>query len=153
MLPLIVVVEKGGKVIGLVVLIKYLLSGCACTSHLEWVAQHTAFHDLDMFPGLFWLMKSTTISVMWCLLQQAPSDNQWKARLIVALLLQKFGIPKGRLIWLQYSLHTLYWPPSPINFYQMIQGIDLKSLSLAGGLTNMGYLFQCLTKQSLDAHL
>ena len=35
MLPLIVVVEKGGKVIGLVVLIKYLLSGCACTSHFR----------------------------------------------------------------------------------------------------------------------
>ena len=34
-LPFIVVVEKGGKVIGLVVLIKYLLSGCACTSHLD----------------------------------------------------------------------------------------------------------------------
>ena len=60
----IVVVEKGGKVIGLVVLIKYLFSGCACTSHLDWVAQHTAFQDLDIFSGLFWLMKSTTISVM-----------------------------------------------------------------------------------------
>ena len=45
-LPFIVVVEEGGKVIGLVVLTKYLFSGCACTSHLDWVAQHTAFQDL-----------------------------------------------------------------------------------------------------------
>ena len=59
---------------------------------------------------------------------------------MVGLLLQKFGIPKGGLIWLQYSLHTLYCPPSPLNFYQMIQRIDLKSLSLAEGFTNMGNL-------------
>ena len=52
MLPFIVVVEKGGKVIGLVVLIRYLFSGCACTSHLDWVAQHTAFQDLEIFSGV-----------------------------------------------------------------------------------------------------
>ena len=50
-LPLTVVVEKGGKVIGLVVLIKYLLSGCACTNHLDWVAQHTAFQDFEILSG------------------------------------------------------------------------------------------------------
>ena len=48
MLPFIIVVEKGDKVIGLVVLIKYLFLGCACTSHLDWVAQHTSFQDLDI---------------------------------------------------------------------------------------------------------
>ena len=63
-LPFIVVVEKGGKVIGLVVLTKYLFSGCACTSHLDWVAQHAAFQDLEIFSGLFWLRNSTTISVI-----------------------------------------------------------------------------------------
>ena len=63
-LPLTVVVEKGGKVIGLVVLIKYLLSGCACTNHLDWVAQHTVFQDFEIFSGWVLLMKSTTISVM-----------------------------------------------------------------------------------------
>ena len=63
-LPLMVVVENGGKVIGLVVLIKYLLSGCACTSHLDWVAQHTAFQDLEILSGLVLLMNSTTISVI-----------------------------------------------------------------------------------------
>ena len=63
-LPFIVVVEEGGKVIGLVVLTKYLFSGCACTSHLDWVAQHTAFQDLEIFSGWFWLMNSTTISVI-----------------------------------------------------------------------------------------
>ena len=59
-----VVVENGGKVIGLVVLIKYLLSGCACTSHLDWVAQHTAFQDLEILSGLVLLINSTTISVI-----------------------------------------------------------------------------------------
>ena len=49
--PSYCVVEKGGKVIGLVVLIRYLLSGCACTSHLDWVAQHTAFHYFEMLSG------------------------------------------------------------------------------------------------------
>ena len=63
-LHFMVVVEKGGKVIGLVVLTKYLFSGCACTSHLDWVAQHTAFQDLEIFSGLLWLMDSTTISVI-----------------------------------------------------------------------------------------
>ena len=63
-LPLIVVVEKGGKVIGLVVLIRYLLSGCACTSHLDWVAKHTALQDFEMLSGLVALIKSTTISVI-----------------------------------------------------------------------------------------
>ena len=50
--PLMVVVEKGGKVIDFEVLIKYLFSGCACTNHLECVAQHTAFQDLERFSGL-----------------------------------------------------------------------------------------------------
>ena len=36
-LPLIVDVEKGGRVPGLVVFTKYLDIGCACTSHLDWV--------------------------------------------------------------------------------------------------------------------
>ena len=63
-LPLIMVVEKGGKVIGLAVLIKYLLSGCACNSHLDWVAQHTAFQDLEILSGLVLLINSTTISVI-----------------------------------------------------------------------------------------
>ena len=40
--------REGGKVIGLVVLIKYLLSGCACTNHLDWVAQHTVFQDFEI---------------------------------------------------------------------------------------------------------
>ena len=48
-----VVVERGGRVIGLVALTKYLLSGCACTSHLDWVAQHTALQDLERLSGLF----------------------------------------------------------------------------------------------------
>ena len=56
--------RDGGKVIGLVVLIKYLLPGCACTSHLDWVAQHTAFQDLEILSGLVLLMNSTTISVI-----------------------------------------------------------------------------------------
>ena len=47
-----VVVENGGKVTGLVVLIKNLFSGWACTSHLDWVAQHTAFQDLEILSGL-----------------------------------------------------------------------------------------------------
>ena len=63
-LPLIVVVEKGGKVTDLVVLIKNLFSGCACTSHLDCVAQHTAFQDLERFSGLNLLMNSTAISVI-----------------------------------------------------------------------------------------
>ena len=63
-LPFMVVVEKGGTVLGLVVLTKYLFSGCACTSHLDWVAQHTAFQDLEMFSGLLCLMNSTTTSVI-----------------------------------------------------------------------------------------
>ena len=50
-LPFIVVVEEGGKVIGLVVLTRYLFSACACTSHLDWVAQHTALQDLEVFSG------------------------------------------------------------------------------------------------------
>ena len=58
-----VFVENGGKVTGLVVLIKNLFSGWACTSHLDWVAQHTAFQDLEI-SGLVLLMKSTTISVI-----------------------------------------------------------------------------------------
>ena len=62
--PLTVVVEKGGKVIDLVVLIKYLLSGCASTNHLVWVAQHTVFQDFEILSGCVLLMKSTTISVM-----------------------------------------------------------------------------------------
>ena len=63
-LPLMTVVEKGCRVIGLVVLMNPFLLGCACTSLLDWVAQHTAFHDLDTFPGLFSCMKSTAISVI-----------------------------------------------------------------------------------------
>ena len=63
-LPLIVVVENGGKVTGFVVLTKNLFSGCACISHLDCVAQHTAFQDLGRFSGLDLLMKSTAISVI-----------------------------------------------------------------------------------------
>ena len=63
-LPLMVVVEKGGRVIGLVVLTKYLLSGCVCTSHLDWVAQHSALQDLEMLSGLYLLINSTIISVI-----------------------------------------------------------------------------------------
>ena len=63
-LPLMIVVEKGGRVTGLVVLMNPFLLGCACTSLLDWVAQHTAFHDLDTFSGLFSCMKSTAISVI-----------------------------------------------------------------------------------------
>ena len=59
-----VVVENGGKVTGFVVLTKNLFSGCACISHLDCVAQHTAFKDLDRLSGLILLMKSTTISVI-----------------------------------------------------------------------------------------
>ena len=50
-LPFMVVVEKGGKVIGSVVLTKYMCSGCACTSHLDWVAQHMALWDFETFSG------------------------------------------------------------------------------------------------------
>ena len=64
MLPLIIVVENGDKVTGFVVLTKNLFSGCACTSHLDCVAQHTAFQDLERLSGLILLMKSTTISVI-----------------------------------------------------------------------------------------
>ena len=63
-LPLMVVVEKGGKVTDLVVLTKNLFSGCACTSLLDCVAQHTAFQDLERFAGLNLLMYSTAISVI-----------------------------------------------------------------------------------------
>ena len=52
-LPLMIMVEKGGRVAGLVVLMNPFLLACACTSLVDWVAQHTAFHDLDMFSGLF----------------------------------------------------------------------------------------------------
>ena len=52
-LHLMIVVEKGGRVTGLVVLMNPFLLGCAWTSLLYWVAQHTAFHDLDTFSGLF----------------------------------------------------------------------------------------------------
>ena len=63
-LPFIVVVENGGKVTGFVALTKNLFSGCACISHLDCVAQHTAFQDLGRFSGLDLLMKSTCISVI-----------------------------------------------------------------------------------------
>ena len=63
-LPLIMVVEKGGRVIGLVVLMDPFLLGCACTSLPDWVAQHTTFHDFERFPELFLFMKSTAISVI-----------------------------------------------------------------------------------------
>ena len=52
-LPLMIVVEKGGRVTGLGVLMNPFLLGCACNSLLDWVAQNTAFHDLDTFSGLF----------------------------------------------------------------------------------------------------
>ena len=42
-LPLTTVVLKGGSVTGLVVLIPLLLLGCACTSLLVCMAQHTTF--------------------------------------------------------------------------------------------------------------
>ena len=63
-LPLIIVVEKGGRVTGLVVLMNPFLLSCACTSLLDWAVQHTAFHDLDTFSRLFSCMKSTAISVI-----------------------------------------------------------------------------------------
>ena len=50
-LPLMVDVEKGGRVTGLVVFTKYLDIGCAFTSCLDWVAQHMAFQDLDTLFG------------------------------------------------------------------------------------------------------
>ena len=59
-----VVVENGGKITGFVVLTKNLFSDCACTSHLDHVAQHTTFQDLDGLSGLVLLMKSTTMSVI-----------------------------------------------------------------------------------------
>ena len=59
-----VVVENGGKFTGLVVLIKNLFSGWACTSHLDWVVQHTVFQDLEILSELVLLVKSTTISVI-----------------------------------------------------------------------------------------
>ena len=62
--PLMVVVENGGKVTDFVVLIKNLFSGCACTSHLDCVAQHTAFQDLERFSGLNLPIYSTAISVI-----------------------------------------------------------------------------------------
>ena len=49
-LPFIVVVEKGGNVIGLIVLIKYLFSGCACTSHLDWMG---TTHCFPKFRNIF----------------------------------------------------------------------------------------------------
>ena len=51
-LPLTTVVLKGGSVTGLVVFMALLLLGCACTSFLVCVAQHTTFHDFDMLSGL-----------------------------------------------------------------------------------------------------
>ena len=63
-LPLMMVVEKGGRVTGLVVLMDPFLLGCACTSLLDLVAQHTAFHDFDTFARSFLFMKSTAISVI-----------------------------------------------------------------------------------------
>ena len=51
-LPLMIVVEKGGRVTGLVVLMNPFLLGCAHTSLLDWVAEHIAFHDLDMFSRI-----------------------------------------------------------------------------------------------------
>ena len=63
-LPLMMVVEKGGRVTGLVILMDPFLLGCVYTNLLDWVAQHTTFHDFDMFPGLFLFIKSTPISVI-----------------------------------------------------------------------------------------
>ena len=40
------------------------LLGCACTNHLDWVAQHTTVLDFDTFSGLFLFMKSMAISVI-----------------------------------------------------------------------------------------
>ena len=51
-LTLTTVVLQGVSVTGLVVLITLLLLGCACTSFLVCVAQHTTFQDFDMFSGL-----------------------------------------------------------------------------------------------------
>ena len=51
-LPLTTVVLKGSSVTGLVVLMALLLLGCACTSFLVCMAQHTTFQDFDMFSGL-----------------------------------------------------------------------------------------------------
>ena len=48
-LPLMIVVERGGRMTGLVVLMSPFFLGCAYTSLLDLVAQHTAFHDLDTF--------------------------------------------------------------------------------------------------------
>ena len=63
-LPLMIVVEKGGRVTDLVVLMNSFFLGCAYTNLLDWVAQHTAFHDFDTFSGLFSCMKSTAISII-----------------------------------------------------------------------------------------
>ena len=63
-LPLTTVVLKDGSVNGLVVLMALLVFGCACTSFLVCVAQHTTFQDFDMFSGLCWLMKSNNMSVI-----------------------------------------------------------------------------------------
>ena len=63
MLPFTIVVEKGGSVTGLVVLIDPLQLGCACTILFERVAHHITFHDFDTWLGLFWFMKSTATSV------------------------------------------------------------------------------------------
>ena len=59
-----IVIETVGSVTGLVVLMNLFLLSCACTSFLEKVAQHTTFHDVDTWSGLFWFVKSTAISVM-----------------------------------------------------------------------------------------
>ena len=64
LLLLMIVVEKGGRVTGLVVLMNPFLLGCACASLLDCVAQHTAFYDSDTVSGLSSCMKSTAISVI-----------------------------------------------------------------------------------------
>ena len=80
------VVEKGSRVTGLVVLMDPFL--------LDWVAQHTTFHDFD-----------TSISV---------SDIQWWAKPVGGLQFQKY-VPIGSdnlaSIYPTYSMLS----PSPFN--------------------------------------
>ena len=72
---------------------------CVFTILFEWVAQHTTLHDLDTWSGLFWFMRSTTISVMVVYIATGTlSDIQWWAKLMAEPLYQKFVTPWGGIV-------------------------------------------------------
>ena len=117
-LPLMMVVKKSGRATGLVVLMNPFLLGCACTSHLDWVAQYTAFNDFDTFSVLFSFVKSTAISVIvlpiatgTLFLYSVVGKTSRRASI------SKVWVPTGRdnlaSIYPTYSMLS----PHPLNIY------------------------------------